>query len=37
MFHHPAAAATRGVGYASADGHLFDCRSPAAMKAAFHV
>jgi hypothetical protein len=37
MFHPPAAGATRGVGYVSTDGHQFDCRNPAVMKAAFHV
>jgi len=37
MFHLAAAAAPRGVGYVSTDGHVFDCRNPAVMKSAFHI
>ncbi|KAF8306077.1 hypothetical protein DL93DRAFT_2172249 [Clavulina sp. PMI_390] len=37
MFHAPARAAPRAVGYVSGDGHVFECKNPAVSKSAFHV
>ena len=39
MFHRPRDlnAPVPGLGYASNDGHLFECTNPAVMQQAFHV